>query len=97
MNKNKRRKVIDELERYLADDIDENVLDPLAWWRSNTNHYPVLARMAFDLFSIPAMSSECERVFSQSKQLITEERNRLGAVTIEADECQKNWLLRELV
>ena len=53
--------------------------------------------MAFDLFSIPAMSSECEHVFSQSKLLITEERNRLGAATIEADECQKNWLLQELV
>lgn len=96
-NRNKRRKVIDELERYLADDIDEDILDPLAWWRSNAKQYPVLARMAFDLFSIPAMSSECERVFSQSKRLITEERNRLGAATIEADECQKNWLLRGLV
>lgn len=30
-NKNKLRKVVDKHERYLADDADENVLDPLAW------------------------------------------------------------------
>jgi hypothetical protein len=71
-------------------DIVESVPDPLTWWRSNAGHYLVLAKMAFDIFSIPAMSSVYDRVFSQSKRLITEERNRLGAATIEADVCQKN-------
>jgi hAT family C-terminal dimerisation region len=46
--------------------------------------------MTYDLFSIFSMSSECERVFSQAKKLITDERNRLGPATIEADECLKN-------
>jgi hypothetical protein len=36
-----------------------------------------LARMALDMALIPAMSSECERVFSQSKLLITGQRYRL--------------------
>jgi hypothetical protein len=45
-----------------------------------------------DIFSIPAMSSECEGVFSELRRLITFERTRLGDDTIESDECQKHWL-----
>ena len=45
-----------------------------------------------DIFSIPAMSSECERVFSQLRRLITFERTRLGDDTVESDEYQKHWL-----
>ena len=53
--------------------------------------------MAYDLFFIPGMSSECDRVFSQSKKLISDERYRLEPATIEADECLKNWITTELV
>ncbi|ODA78134.1 hypothetical protein RJ55_06738 [Drechmeria coniospora] len=34
--------------------------------------------LRMDLFSIPGMSAECERVFSQTKKMITDEHNRLG-------------------
>ena len=40
---------------------------------------------------IPAMSAECEHVFSSAKKLITPERNRLNEQIIEASECLKNW------
>ena len=53
--------------------------------------------MALDLFSIPGMSAECERVFSQAKKMITDERNRLAPEVVEADQLQKQWLLRGLV
>jgi hypothetical protein len=43
--------------------------------------------MAFDIFLIPAISSEVKRVFSVAKRLITDERNCLGADVIEASEC----------
>ena len=46
---------------------------------------------ALDTFSIPAMSAECERVFSSAKKLITPERNALANDTIEACECLKAW------
>ena len=59
--------------------------------------YPILARMAFDIFSIPAMSSEVERVFSAAKKLITDERNCLGAEAVEACETQRHWLKALLV
>ncbi|KAJ0130143.1 Uncharacterized protein HZ326_26747 [Fusarium oxysporum f. sp. albedinis] len=40
----------------------------------------------------PAMSAECERVFSQTKKVITDERNRLKSDTVAALECQKHLL-----
>ena len=56
------------------------------WWGNQTD-YPELRRMAFDFLSIPAMSSETERVFSQTKRTISDTRYRLGAPVIEAIEC----------
>ena len=71
---------------------DQDVEDPLEWWIRHASDYPVLSKMAFDLFSCPAMSSECERVFSQTKKVITDERNRLDSGTVAAIECQKHLL-----
>ncbi|TKA73877.1 hypothetical protein B0A49_11860, partial [Cryomyces minteri] len=75
----KRRKLTDELERFMD---DEELLTktqhkyyrarPLGWWRAiGEKRFPVLATMAYDLFAIPGMSSECERVFSHAKRMET--------------------------
>jgi hypothetical protein len=61
------------------------------WWDSQTD-YPDLRQMAFDYLSIPAMSSECERVFSGTKHTISDTRCRLGADIIEAIECEGRWI-----
>ena len=47
--------------------------------------------MAIDLLSIPAMSSEAERVFSLTKKTIDQERWSFKPHTIEALECLKSW------
>jgi hypothetical protein len=41
--------------------------------------------------SIPAMATECERVFSAAKRTLTSERNALGARVVEACECLRWW------
>jgi hAT family C-terminal dimerisation region len=53
-----------------------------------------LSQMALDLLSIPAMAAECERVFSSSKILISDRRNRLKDDIIEASECLNYWYRR---
>ena len=95
----KKTKLSSELNNYYADGLEDHgtVGEPLTWWIKGQKTYPTLAKMAFDLYSIPAMSSECERVFSQTKKLITDERNNLGAAIIEAEECQKQWLRHGVV
>ena len=82
----------DEYEEYIKLSPQGELKYPILWWKDNEHRFPNLAKMAFDLFAIPAMSSECERVFSQTKLLITDKRNRLSDSTIEATECLKHWL-----
>jgi hAT family C-terminal dimerisation region len=53
--------------------------------------------MAFDILSIPGISTEVERIFLQAKKLITDERNRLQKESVEASKYQKNWQLRGLI
>jgi hypothetical protein len=43
--------------------------------------------MAYDLLSIPAMSAETERVFSDINHTITPNRMCLGAEVVEAEKC----------
>jgi len=52
-----------------------------------------LARIALDMLGIPAMSSDCERVFSQAKLMITGQRHRLKPDIIEACQCLRAWLI----
>jgi hypothetical protein len=47
--------------------------------------------MAYELFAIPSMSSECERAFSAARRLITDERYNLETNIIEADQYVKSW------
>ena len=48
--------------------------------------------MALDVLSIPAMSADPECLFSGVKITISDRRNRLGILTVEALECLKSWL-----
>ncbi|RKK07477.1 hypothetical protein BFJ65_g17683 [Fusarium oxysporum f. sp. cepae] len=89
----KKVKAVSELDIFQTRPIyahDLDVADPLEWWNRHQLEYPVLYRMALDLFSIPGMSSECERAFSQAKKMITDERNRLAPEVVEADQLQKH-------
>lgn len=43
------------------------------------------------------MSAEYDRVFGNTKELITLERNRLAEDIIEASESLKNWCDRQLI
>ena len=81
----------DEYEQYSSSSHDLSVRDPIEWWKSQASIFPRLSRMAFDIFSIPAMSAECERVFSSTKLMIPDSQNRLGADLIEAGESLKSW------
>jgi len=48
--------------------------------------------MALDILAVPAMSVECERVFSNAGRLISDDRSALGDPTIEACLIQHHGL-----
>ena len=89
----------DEYAQYLASPIlrlnpaELKTFNPRAWWLepSQSRLYPNLSRMALDLLSIPAMSAEVERLFSNCKITITDRRASLGIESVEAIECLKSW------
>ncbi|KIM55495.1 hypothetical protein SCLCIDRAFT_98428, partial [Scleroderma citrinum Foug A] len=58
----------DELDRYLAADI-ESITNALKWWYDHQTTYPCLSRMAMDYLIIPATSVDVERLFSCSHTL----------------------------
>lgn len=83
---------IDELEQFLNEPLVYGKINIIAWWRGQRGRLPMLTRMAMDTFSISAMSSEPERVFSSTKHIISDERASLKADTVEALECVKHWM-----
>jgi len=74
------------------------ITSALDWWLelSQQSAYPYLSRLALDIFSIPPMSAEAERVFSGARRTISWERVRLGASTVEMTECLKSWIKSRL-
>ncbi len=69
------------------DEDDKDAVFP--WWR--TSGPVALRRRAFDLLSIPAMSSEIERIFSSTRRLISADRNKLHPESIEHLQLLKYW------
>jgi hAT family C-terminal dimerisation region len=53
------------------------------------DNFPTLFQYALNTLCCPAMLTECERVFSGIKKLITPERNALAEDIIETCECLK--------
>jgi hypothetical protein len=54
----------DELEDYLQSQTEPSYICPREWWEVNGERFPVLAQMAWNIFAVPAMSAEVERIFS---------------------------------
>ena len=63
----KMQEKVDELTRYLEhlvlvlmDEAINDAFDPLEWWKGNAIEYPILVRIAFNVFSISSISMESE-------------------------------------
>ncbi|CAG8646816.1 17983_t:CDS:2 [Gigaspora margarita] len=82
----------DELNAYFESSAEPDKINVLEWWRTHEQQYPTLAIMARDYLLIPATSAPVERLFSESGNVITYERNRLEGDTIQAIMCLKSWL-----
>lgn len=84
-------KVIEELDVYLTEatasmDCLEDppnpesktvTFRPLRYWKQNEHRFPFLARIAREVFRIPASSGSVERVFSTATDILTCKRARM--------------------
>lgn len=89
---------MDEYTRYcLLDVVEEDPEGHLAWWKRHETEFPRLARMARDIFSIPGMSAEVERLFSSVKHMLGPTRAALGPDGIQASEGIRSWTKARLI
>jgi hypothetical protein len=65
----------DQYAQYLEEPC--NKMPIMEYWRSKEYEWPQLTSIAFDFLTVPAMSSECERVFSSCAKQTTLESSRL--------------------
>ncbi|KAM3519811.1 hypothetical protein MY4038_009655 [Beauveria bassiana] len=79
-----------ELDRYMRLESQETK-DPVRWWMAHQESFPVLSKLALDVFAIPAMATDCERSFSLAKLSLTSQRLSMSSTTLEALQCLKNW------
>ena len=82
----------DQYAQYLDEPVSK--IPIMEYWRSKESEWPQLATMAFDFLAVPAMSSECERVFSSCAKQTTPESSRLTGRLLWHQECVKNWQRR---
>jgi len=85
----------DEFERFVnAEPVSIGSSSTLAWWlqESQQTSFPSLSKLAINVFSIPSMSTEPERVFSGARITISWDRTQLGSKMVEYSECLKSWV-----
>ena len=73
-------------------DSDADVVDPFGYWHNKRSVYPRLAQMALDVLSAVPMSTEVERLFSATGQMVPPNRSRLEANTIGITQTVRSWL-----
>ncbi|KAL6654142.1 hypothetical protein ACP70R_007607 [Stipagrostis hirtigluma subsp. patula] len=90
----RKNKVKSELDTYLQDDPfpREDGFDILQWWKMHSSKYPVLSRVARDVFAAPASTVASESAFSTGDRVINEYRSRLTSKTVEVLICLQDWL-----
>jgi hypothetical protein len=98
---------LQEIDDYLNFEFDESYyiydnsgdIDILLFWKKQEHLFPILSSLAKVIFAIPSSNTIVERLFSSSKNVVTEKRTRLGASKInELLFLQKNLnTLKELI
>jgi hypothetical protein len=70
----------DEIARYLARGIESQ--KPRAFWKDHELEFPILARIARDILSIPASGAGVERLFNCARDICHYRRGQLKLSTI---------------
>ncbi|KAM3301601.1 hypothetical protein P3S67_016103 [Capsicum chacoense] len=82
-----------DLEKYLKDDVEKikdfNILN---WWKTSSDRYPIVSRVARDVLAIPTSTIASRSVFSTGGQVLDCYRSSLSAKTAEALICGQQWL-----
>ena len=69
--------------------------DILAWWKNQTDEYPILSKIARDLLAVQVSTVASESAFSAGGRVVDPFRSRLDPEMVEALICMKDWVAAE--
>ncbi|KAM7500827.1 hypothetical protein LguiA_025241 [Lonicera macranthoides] len=101
MNKRKaiqRMEITNEVDKYLNDPFESPNNDEfnlLEWWKTNSCRYPILSKIARDVFALPSSTVASENVFSLGGRIVDPFRASLTPKMVEALVCSSDWLRGE--
>jgi hypothetical protein len=74
----------------LAED-DPLALDPIQYWQQQAKQFPVLAKFAINVLTIPAAAADCERTFSELSDLLGTRRLCVKPELLAVLQSLKSW------
>jgi hypothetical protein len=84
---------LNELDKYMAEPLlKQDPFDILAFWKNNTDKYPILSQIARDVMSIQVSTVASESAFSAAGRVFDPYRNRLDPEMVQALICTKDWI-----
>jgi hypothetical protein len=84
---------LNELDKYMAEPLlKQDPFDILAFWKNNTDKYPILSQIARDVMSIQVSTVASESAFSAAGRVVDPYRNRLDSEMVQALICTKDWI-----
>jgi hypothetical protein len=86
--------LLDEVDKYLLLPVEDQTLEPLSWWKSHAQQFPLLSIVAKCILGIPASSVSVERTFNMGRDVIGIRRHALKSGTISALMFGKYMLLK---
>lgn len=89
--RSRREKTSSELLKYLSLPLADRKVQPLDYWKSQTQQFPRLCMMARDVLPAQAASTCVERDFSKGSKLVTPTRCAMLKTTIRATMSLKSW------
>ncbi|KAL9147291.1 hypothetical protein ABFS82_13G164100 [Erythranthe guttata] len=85
----------DEVDRYLHEpylETKKSKFKILQYWKAESFRFPILAKIAKDIFAMPVSSVASECAFSLGSRVVDPFRSRLTPRTVEALVCTNDWL-----
>ena len=82
-----------EVEQYFACGNEPFQSDVLVVWADIRTRFPILAKIAQDVFSVCASSCPSETQFSKARKVANPWRSNLGHKSMQATLCLKSWYL----
>ena len=87
-----------ELDAYLDEKVlprTDEFFDICNYWKVTGFKYPMLNKIARDIFAVPISTVASESAFSTGGRHVGSHRSRLHPTTLEALVCTQSWLVKD--